>query len=174
MKFCTKCSCINLEKAIQCRSCGVEFQKSESIPADQLISLQSKIYLLVVTWVVAIIMVLFVSNFELSSLALFPFLAPVGLPVFIIVVNAEPNSQGGLFIAAALGWLYYAFLTTWSLISKRWRTCLTVYAVILVSLLFNIVSCEALKHANFRTEKKLFTNTGQVCQSGSFHPTCNP
>jgi len=159
MKLCAHCGCINLDRAVQCRKCESNLTETAPVRAPQTASLSYNIYLLAVAWVASLLAILVISGFDRASLLSFPVLTPVGVAVLYLCHG------DGIFGSAMVGWGYYLILTLWTLLAKQRRTSMTAYAILVASLLFNIVGCEALKHGKWTTEKFVPLTAGVDCQA---------
>ena len=124
------------------------------------ISFRRKCGLCAAAWIAAIIGMALVERgfFSREGFLLPPVFSPAGFPVFLFLAYCDPSSNASTVIAAIVGWLYYVILTTWSLCAIRRMVFIRVFAVLCVSLLLNIAGCEAVTHADWRTDRDLLPN----------------
>ena len=120
-------------------------------------------------WVVAIIAIAIVEggNFSWAGVLLPPVFSVAGFPVFLILAYSTPDSSVSTVVGAFVGWLYYAILTIRSLRARRRVVFIRVFVVLCVSLLVNVAGCEAMSHANIKTERYTAPQSLQATRDGA-------
>src|SRR5438046_1054623 len=91
----------------------------------------------VVTWIAAIIAMGVVKGGYAGweDILLLPAMRPPGLVVFLLVAYSDPDSHSSGIFGGAMGWIYYAVLTVWSLRARRRLIFVRVLTVLCISLL---------------------------------------
>ncbi len=138
----TKCDYCGREipdEATSCE-CGSVFSVLEK---SRSISTREKSLWCAGAWIVAIIALAVIGgpSSPLVCLACFPVVSPVGCLVLLLLAQLAPIGQ---VFAFGFGWWFYVWLTRWTLKLKRRRFFFAFYAILCMSLAFNLVGCEGL------------------------------
>lgn len=115
-------------------------------------SIQIKCWLCAIAWIVFYGFLIFMvceGKPDWPTMCMTPGGNIVGLSILLLFGDC---GVWGLII----GWAYYVLLTAWSIRAKRKRSFVILFSVLCVSFALNIASCEAIKHGDWKTEKKTF------------------
>ena len=121
--------------------CGIVTQQMRRA---QTISFAARLLPVLALWAFVLVLVAFWAGsgrMFIRYLAIFPVGWDFAVPFLV--------NQGG-WSMTIISWLPYAGLTTWTMMVRRLSAYLSLYVILCLLFLLNLVGCEELQNANFK------------------------
>jgi hypothetical protein len=124
---------------MECRSCGFSFvAPPPPVPAAPKILFVSRLFLWLLAWAVAAVVMLIDAHSYWRGIRHFAFFSP---PAFIAALITHPKTLSGSSwdLCVVIGWIYYALLTVLGFSVKHYRVFFWLFIALSFSLGLNCI-----------------------------------